>query len=212
MNLDSIIFDLDGTLWDSSEVVLKAWNIVIQDYDMVKERITREARESIMGLQAHQIGNKLFPHLDKETSTKLIKHCCEEEKKFILKEGGKLYLDLELVLKKLSESYPLYIVSNCEGGYIETFLEYHKLGKYFKDIECAGNTGQSKGENIKLIMKRNNLKNPVYVGDTQGDCSAAGVANVPFVFASYGFGAVEKYDYKINDITELINMFNFITA
>lgn len=207
MNIDSIIFDLDGTLWDSTDVVLRAWNIVIEHNDKVKFPITREAMESIMGLQAHQIGTKLFPYLDKDTSTKLIKYCCEEEKKLLLKEGGNLYPDLELVLKTLSQSYPLFIVSNCECGYIETFLEYHKLEEYFKDIECAGNTGQVKGENIKLIISRNNLGNPVYVGDTKGDYDAAKLAKIPFAFASYGFGTVKEYDYFLQEISDLIKLF-----
>jgi phosphoglycolate phosphatase len=207
MNIDSIIFDLDGTLWDSTDVVLKAWNYILQNNDKAKASITREDMESIMGLQAHQIGTKLFPYLENEDSTKLVKYCCEEEKEFLLKEGGNLYPDLEFVLEKLSEQYSLFIVSNCECGYIETFLEYHKLGKYFKDIECAGNTGMVKGENIKKIIKRNHLDRPVYVGDTQGDCDGAMLADIPFVFASYGFGSVENYDYIIKDLIDVVELF-----
>jgi phosphoglycolate phosphatase len=206
MNIDSVIFDLDGTLWDSTDVILRAWNMVIENNDKVKTPITREAMEGIMGLQAHQIGAKLFPDIDNDTSTSLIKHCCEEEKKLLLKEGGILYPELEYVLKTLSHNYPLFIVSNCEGGYIETFLEYHNLGKYFKDIECAGNTGRAKGENIKLIMNRNNLHNSVYVGDTNGDHDAAKLANIPFIFANYGFGEVSDYDYIINKLSDMINL------
>ena len=42
------------------------------------------------------------------------------------------------------------------------------MAEYFEDFECAGNTGKPKGENNKLVIERNNLKSPVYVGDTQG--------------------------------------------
>ena len=128
----------------------------------------------------------------------------EEERKLLLKDGGTLYKDLESTLQTLSKSYSLFIVSNCQCGYIETFLEYHKLSKYFKDFECAGNTRLAKGENIKSVMKRNNLVHPVYVGDTQGDCDAAKLANIPFVFASYGFGKVDGYDYVIKEISEMV--------
>lgn len=207
MNIDSIIFDLDGTLWDSTDVVLKAWNVVLKHNDKVRAPITREDMEGIMGLQAHQIGVKLFPYLEKEEYTKLVKYCCEEEKKFLLQEGGKLYKDLEFVLGKLSEQYSLFIVSNCECGYIETFLEYHNLAKYFKDIECAGNTGLLKGENIKKIIQRNHLESPVYVGDTQGDCDGAKLAGIPFVFASYGFGNVKDYDYIIKGLSDIVELF-----
>ena len=56
--------------------------------------------------------------------------------------------------------YKLFIVSNCQDGYIECFFKAHKLDKYFTDYECPGRTGLSKGENNKLIIERNNLKNP----------------------------------------------------
>jgi phosphoglycolate phosphatase len=207
MNIDSIIFDLDGTLWDSTDVVLKAWNVVLQDNDKVKGQISREDMKGIMGLQAHQIGTKLFPYLEEADSAKLVKYCCEEEKKFLLKEGGNLYPDLELVLKTLSKDFSLFIVSNCECGYIETFLEHHKLDKYFKDIECAGNTGMVKGENIRKIIKRNHLDSPVYVGDTQGDCDGARLAEIPFVYASYGFGSVKTYDYMIKELFDIVELF-----
>lgn len=206
MNLDSIIFDLDGTLWDSTDVVLKAWNATLKSFSLTRGEITRKDMEGIMGLQVHEIGPKLFPEIPLEESVKLVKYCCEKERGFLLKEGGNLYPNLEEVLETLYKKYQLFIVSNCECGYIETFLEYNNFYRYFRDIECAGNTGKSKGENIKLIVERNNLKSTVYVGDTQGDSNAAKYAGVPFVYASYGFGAVSEYDYIISDISNIISL------
>ncbi|MEW8993698.1 HAD family hydrolase [Clostridium sp.] len=81
------------------------------------------------------------------------------------------------------------------------------MKKYFIDFEHPGRTGLTKGENIKLIINRNNLKNPMYVGDTQGDRNAARTAGIPFVYAAYGFGKVEDYDYKIDKFPELIDIY-----
>lgn len=206
MNIDSIIFDLDGTLWDSTEAVLKAWNRVCEDNKEVTSPITKEMLQGVMGLQIYEIGNKLFPYLGEAKQAEILDLCCEEEREVLQIEGGILYKDLESILQKLSKSYPLFIVSNCQCGYIETFLEYHELGKYFKDVECAGNTGLVKGENIKSIIKRNNLRNPVYVGDTEGDRAAAKLANIPFVYASYGFGKVDTYDYVLEEISDIVRM------
>ena len=63
-----------------------------------------------------------------------------------------------------------------------------------------------KSDNIKLIKNRNNLKNPVYVGDTQGDANATKDAGLEFVFASYGFGNVDEYQYKIEKIEDLLEL------
>ena len=207
MNIDSIIFDLDGTLWDSTKVLSKAWSAVCENNEEVNRSITEEELGSVMGLQMHDVAAKLFPNLDGAAQEKILDLCCREEERLLLKEGGILYKDLESVLEKLSKTYSLFIVSNCQCGYIETFIQYHKLGKYFKDFECAGNTRLAKGENIKGVIKRNDLQNSVYVGDTQSDCNAAKLANIPFVFASYGFGKVDGYDYVIEEVSDLLKIF-----
>jgi phosphoglycolate phosphatase len=55
-------------------------------------------------------------------------------------------------------------------------------------------------------MKRNHLEHSIYVGDTQGDCDAAKLANIPFVYASYGFGEVDRYDYVIKEISDIVKL------
>ena len=62
-------------------------------------------------------------------------------------------------------------------------------------------------KNNKIIIERNNLKNPIYVGDTQGDKQSAIDAGIPFVYAEYGFGSVNGYDYKIEKFEDLVKLF-----
>ncbi|MFL0506442.1 HAD family hydrolase [Ureibacillus sp. 179-F W5.1 NHS] len=205
--MDSIIFDLDGTLWDPIDTVLSAWNSVIRNNDQIKSELTRKDFEGTMGLQMNEISRKLFPTLSYKERQQLVKVCCEVEQSFLEKHGGYLYQNVENVLKELSQNYKLYIVSNCQEGYIETFYKYHKLEKYFLDFENHGRTALSKGENIKLVIDRNNLLNPVYMGDTEGDLNAARFAKIPFIFAKYGFGQVSQFDNEIESFDELLNLF-----
>jgi phosphoglycolate phosphatase len=206
MNIDSIIFDLDGTLWDSTEGVLASWNSIIEKNKEVKSKIHKEDLKGTMGLLIEDIGNKLFPYLEDDIRGKLLEECCAYENEYLAQHGGKLYDKLEETLKVLSEKYKLFIVSNCQGGYIEVFLKFHNLGKYFLDFENPGRTGLPKAENIKLIVERNNLAHPLYVGDTEGDMKAARKAGVSFIFASYGFGNTDDYDYIINSFTDLLSV------
>lgn len=206
MEIDSIIFDLDGTLWDSVEGVCGTWKTVLENYPDISKTITTEDIQGCMGLSTSEIGKRLFPELDEEFRMRLMKQCGDAECEYLAEHGGDLYPELEETLNKLSPKYKLFIVSNCQDGYIQCFFKAHKLEKFFTDIECMGATGLTKGENNKLIIKRNNLKSPVYVGDTIGDAESAKAAGIPFIYAKYGFGSVEGYDYVIHSIKEILDL------
>ncbi len=206
MKFDGLIFDLDGTLWDSGEGICQTWREVISRYPEVKNTVTVEKLHSCMGLPLEEIASRLFPELDDEMQMKLMNECCEYENEYLGKHGGILYPNLKTVLQNLSERYRLFVVSNCQSGYIESFFQAHDTAKYFSDIECYGNTGKSKGENNKLIIDRNALKNSIYIGDTASDAKSALDAGIPFIFARYGFGNVDKYDYVIDSFDQLLEI------
>lgn len=206
MKFDGIIFDLDGTLWDSTAEVAKTWTSIISKYNLKRKEVTVEDLKPCMGKLLDEIAGILLPELDAKMQMKVIKECCEYENEYLGDYGATLYDKLEDTLKELSKNHKLFIVSNCQDGYIECFFKSHKLDKYFIDYECPGRTGLPKGENIKLIVERNNLKKPVYVGDTQGDANAAKFANVPFIFAKYGFGNVDEFFNSIESFDELLKI------
>lgn len=201
---ENIIFDLDGTLWDPMEMSVKAWHTVLYGAAHIKDPITEEDIKGILGMQHNLVGEKLFPYLSKELQDQVMESCYSMEVQRIREFGATLYPGLEDTLKALYKKYDLYIVSNCQAGYIEAFYEFHGLGHYFKDFECSGNTGKSKAENIALIIKRNNLSNSVYIGDTLGDYIAAQANTVPFIFADYGFGEVPDAKFTIGKIGDLM--------
>ena len=206
MKVDGIIFDLDGTLWDSTKEVSKTWTSIVSKYNLKRKEVSIEDLKPCMGKLLDEIAEILFPGIESKVQMKIINECCEYENEYLSKHGATLYDKLEETLRELYKNHKLFIVSNCGNGYIERFFESHKLDKYFSDYECPGRTGLTKGENIKLVIKRNNLKNPIYVGDTQGDANAAKFAGVPFIFAEYGFGEVEEYNESIKSFNELLKL------
>ena len=196
--IDSIIFDLDGTLWSSAKAISEAWGLVLQKHENIEKKLY-----SCMGLPMYDIAAKLFPSLAENIRNQLMDELCEFENGYLEKRGGVLYDGLEETLAQLQENYKLYIVSNCQDGYIEAFIKAHHMEKYFEDTECWGRTRLSKGESNKILIARNHLKNPIYVGDTAGDYQSAVDAGIPFIYAAYGFGEVRDCDYKIQSIREL---------
>jgi len=189
---DSIIFDLDGTLWDSTGNVAIAWEKARQQVDYDIDAITRERVRSITGMAYDVIFEVLLPDMEVSKRDHFKSVCAQSEIDTLAEIGGDLYPELDETIKYLASKYKLYIVSNCQSGYIETFLSHCAVADHFLAHQCYGTKGQPKAENIKDIVKDHDLKAPVYVGDTTGDRDSAAKAGVPFIFASYGFGKVEE--------------------
>jgi len=198
-----IIFDMDGTLWDAGVSIAEAWNIVIKRRGLTMETMTADHIHSIMGKTIDGIADALFGMYSKEERMDITRECLEYENVYLADHGGELYEKLEEVLQELSAQYPLYIVSNCEKGYIEGFLAYYGFGKYFKDFESHGNTMLPKGQNIKLVAERNGLTDVVYIGDIQSDYNASREAGVGFIHAAYGFGTIDEEVPAISCIAAL---------
>lgn len=205
--IEAILFDLDGTLWDSADGVLKTWNMVIEKHPECKRGLlSAEELASYFGLPMKEIARRMFAECTEEEQQVLMEECCGLENSYLAEHGGILFPKLEETLAELKKDYKLFVVSNCQSGYIEAFIKAHKLEAYFDDTQCWGDNMVPKGENNKLIMQRNGVTKAVYVGDTAGDEESARVAGIPFVFAAYGFGEAVAPDYSINTFNELIEL------
>lgn len=192
-----IIFDLDGTLWDTSEIVLKAWNDVFIKNNL--NIINKTDLKHVLGLDMISILKKLQPGADKGVLNEMI----EYEENYLKKYKIGIYKNTTETIKKLSDEYRLFIVSNCQKGYIDIFLDLYDLRRFFVDYLCWGDTETIKGKTIRMLMEKNKSKKSCYVGDTTGDKEAAFYAGIPFIYAKYGFGDVKEYDYCIDDISDL---------
>lgn len=199
----AIIFDLDGTLWDSTASIRDIWNTVIEQETKKPSRLTQEDIRALMGKTMEDIAAALFPDDSISEQARLIGLCGEAENEYLARQGAILYDGLEDTLRSLSRDHRLFIVSNCQNGYIQAFLHAHGLAEYFSDFEMSGRTGHPKWDNIRLLMERNGLTEAVYVGDTEGDQNASRLADIPFIFAAYGFGSVSDPDGVIHSLVEL---------
>lgn len=202
MMFDSVLFDLDGTLWDAVPEITLCWNQAIRAAGVERPPLTIEEVRGCMGLRIEDIAAQRLPGLSRERQLEIIEECCRLESDYLSVHGAEVFPGAEETLKTLSAQCPLFVVSNCQDGYIQSFFAGTGLGKYFTDFECAGRTNRPKAENIALVVERHGLKAPVYVGDTLLDCQSAQQAGVPFVHAAYGFGKVENVP-AIQRLTEL---------
>ena len=206
--IDAILFDLDGTLWDSSAGVAAAWSRALaENAPELRGPITDEEFRSCMGLQIPDIGAKVFPMLRGAERDRLVQACLEREEEWLRSSGGTVYPRVEETLSVLRGRYALGLISNCQCGYIENFFRLTGLGRYFSDYESFGGTGLHKSENVRLVMSRNGYGSACYVGDMILDQLAAREAGVPFVYCSYGFGDLDDYDYRVDSFAQLLPLF-----
>ncbi len=191
---DSILFDLDGTLWDATHVTAHIWETVLARHPEIHRTVTEADVQAYMGRTNEELAPLLFPDLPYEKAFGLIMESCAVENELLLAHGGRLYPEIPKVLTALSQCYPLFIVSNCQSGYIEAFLTYHRLGKYFRDYISSGDTGKRKADNIRLLRDKYDLQSSLYVGDTAFDEEAARASGCDFCYVTWGFGTVTAPD------------------
>ena len=217
-----LIWDLDGTLWDSGEWVSVSWNQYCEARGIAR-RFTPADCRSYCGKTLEQIAEIVFPELPPDKRNRIIVGCCDAECVVLAEHGGQLYPELLPTLESLHMRYHMSVVSNCGLGYIESFYAGNHTRAYFDDEENAARTGLGKAENIALVMRRNGLRRAVYIGDTEGDYQAARKADgllraedsdacVAFIHAAYGFGQAPEARWRVRSVAELPACIREITA
>jgi phosphoglycolate phosphatase len=187
---DSIVFDLDGTLWDTCESCALGWNAVCTRLGIEFREITAEDVRRVMGKPHEVCIRDTFLGVSSDELQALVDLTMTEDNLMVQRHGGLLYEGVVAGLRSLSSTHRLFIVSNCQSGYIETFLEFAAVEGLFEDFECWGDTRKSKAENLAMLIERNALRNPAMVGDMESDREAAIRCRIPFFHVAYGFGAV----------------------
>ena len=201
-----VIFDLDGTLWDSSVQVADSWNVVIEQEVGKEHTLSAEDIMKYMGLTMTEIADSHFGFLPPEQRYDLSHKCEVFENEYITEHGGRLFEGVEETLAALKDKgVQMAVVSNCQEGYVKAFLDSMDMWKNFVDYEEWGRTGLLKADNIKLVMERNGASKAVYVGDIQKDSDAAHKAGIDCIYAAYGFG-------EINDAVATLRSFDELPA
>ena len=197
----ALIFDLDGTLWDSTGVIRPVWNGVLASHG--RAALSEEDFAGLMGLTKAEIAARVLPALDEAARIAVIDACFSAEQTVLRRSGARLYPALRETLEALHGRWGLCIVSNCAPGYLDAFFAAHGLRGCFDDFETHGGTGLTKGENIRLVCERNGVRRAFFIGDTASDAAAAAFAGLPFIHAAYGFGAVPEARWRIGSMQEL---------
>ncbi len=202
-----VLFDMDGTLWDAVDVITDSWNAVCAAHPELGVTVTRETLRGLLGQPMNVFAKTVFPSIPAEEAEELVHECERLENAWVEERGANLYPGVENVFQELiRDGWHLAIVSNCQSGYIEAFLNHYGYRKYISDTLCFGDNGLSKGENIRMMADRHRAELCCYIGDTPTDREASDQAGVPFYWASYGFGDARgsREVPQISDLPEIL--------
>jgi len=207
MDFESLIFDIDGTLWDSRDVVAESYNAQVRDEGYDCYTVDVEKLTSVFGKTTTAIADDLFPGLAEEIRYPLMDRCLKREDETLkLCTRDISYPGVKETLEQLAKKHRLFIVSNSECGYLAIFLEKMGIGHLLSGHLCYGDTKTCKGDTIKNLMADHQITSACYIGDTQGDLEAAEQAGIPFIRCTYGFGEPERYWKKIDSFDQLLNL------
>ena len=207
MNYESLILDIDGTLWDSRALVAEGFNLQLTEEGFGHLCVTVEDLTPLFGKVMQDLADTLLTSLPKEQRYDLMIRCMEREHEYMGQHPCNIgYPNIRETMEQLSKRYRLFIVSNSQAGYPQMCIDKLGLAPYIEGHLCFGDTGTSKGQTIRTLIQKHGIGSCVYVGDTQGDYDATVEAGVPFIWASYGFGNPSGYDAKIEKFEDLLKL------
>ncbi len=179
--MKTIIFDFDGTIADSLELVIEIYRQLTGD----NRKLTVSEREALRKLPAQRVMKTLgvsvwrLPFLVRK-GRKIMHSRLDEVAVF---EG------LPDVLRTLQErGYTMRIVTSNSAKNVEFFLDKHALNSYFTDI--VGNAGLfGKARVLRRIVtsEKLDLAQTYYVGDEARDITASKKAKLPIVAVGWGY-------------------------
>ena len=138
MNIENIIFDVDGTLWDSTGEVAKAWNLAVKELGIECEEITSDTLKREFGKPMNVIADHLFPSASAAEKERALELCCMYEHEVLERcEENLLYPGVKETIQELAKTHKVCVVSNCQSGYIELFLKKNQLEQYVLDTDAA---------------------------------------------------------------------------
>lgn len=202
-----VVFDIDGTLFDTKPGIIKAINYVLRKFG--KDIIPYERENEFIGPPVKQSFIKLcgFSVDEAEKATALYRQIYVD--KFISESIP--YDGLTEVLGLLKqEGFVLGIATMKTRKQVDRLLEIFGYRDIFDDIECAKEDGSLSKRQMLERIKRDYLGCDEFfmVGDTESDMNAADAVDYEFIFAKYGYGSISGNNCasvsRLNEIVEII--------
>jgi phosphoglycolate phosphatase len=190
MPIKNLIFDLDGTLIDSSNSILESFRGA---FEKVGKAPVRPLTADIIGPPLRET----LSNVSGLTSSDELDGLATAFKAYYDTEGYKhteVFPDIEEILSELSRmQLSLYIATNKRIIPTRLILDHLGWTSYFTGVYALDSLTASmaqKSDLLKYIVDKYsmNSESTLYVGDRREDGEAAAKNHLKFAFAAWGYG------------------------
>jgi len=200
-----IIFDMDGTLIDSSAAMTQSVNFVRASIGL--EPITKSYLEYYINQPDQHLPKIFYNTLEYDPAHRALfkEHYLASSPQLI-----SLYPDVREMLEILHQKAILNIATNASDFFALNMLGHLEILDFFTHVRGSNNVVLPKPhpQMIEMIIQESSSTKArtILVGDSLKDEMAAKGADVKFIFADWGYGKSETASLKASDIQELLKL------
>ncbi len=214
--VDSIIFDNDGTLFQADLVsfpaIVSACKDLMKIHDIKLPIPSKDEINSHIGLPSSEFFKQLLPTSYNQYLDEFEQLATQHEINNIKKGLGSLYPGVTETLTELKKlNYSLGVITNAGVDYFNAVVEAFHYNQFFDAYLCLGDRKHlSKSDLLKELLDHFKSKKAAVVGDTKSDLQAAKKHKCLTITALYGYGKsdeIESAHEKISDFTQILGLF-----
>ncbi|WP_160043240.1 HAD family hydrolase [Paenibacillus sp. USDA918EY] len=214
---EAMIFDMDGTLFQTESVLLPAYHKL---FDTLRSEglytaptPPQERLLGSLGMLLEDIWKVVMPDGSEQAHARANELLLQLELEGLAGGETSLYPEVKETLEALhARGVKLYVASNGLEHYISGIVETHGLAGLFDGLYSAGKHGtRSKVDLVRLLLEENGVKSAWMVGDRSSDVEAGKKNGLCVIGCAYaGFGKDDELkgsDELISSFAELMRLY-----
>ncbi|PDZ71596.1 HAD family hydrolase [Bacillus pseudomycoides] len=209
--LQSLIFDMDGTLFQTEKILELSLNDTfnhLQSLNLWDTVTPIDKYREIMGVPLPKVWEALLPNHSNEVREQMDAYFLERLVENIRSGKGALYPNVKEVFRYLKENNcSIYIASNGLTEYLQAIVSYYNLDNWVTETFSIQQIRTlDKGDLVKTIIKKYDIKKAAVVGDRLSDINAAKDNGLIAIGCNFDFAQEDELaqaNLVINDLMEL---------
>ncbi len=186
-----VVFDIDGTLFETHRVTVPAVQQTFEAFGLPKP--SDEKVCSFFGRPVDEYEAWLAAQSSPEQAAEIVEATNQRELELI-GEAGVLYPGARETLENFAQrGYAMAICSNGPDAYVAEFLRAHALEPFFCEVRARDTKYDGKETMLRELMTVVSTRPVIVIGDREDDVTSAHANGAWAISAGYGFGSPAEW-------------------